>query len=169
MDRLTAIRTFAKPSFTPTRHVKIFSDRWYMVRFQNVERDPRFDYVGLGDGEYTVLLPGNKAREARDARLNHCNGITEHVGRVYALYITRYGRMREDAEFFPDIESMHARVLACYREHETWLADCAKALRDHVAKYQAKPEDWRMESILGCTAVIAQNQDSFDYRVEVAR
>ena len=169
MDKLTAIRTFAAPGFTPARHVKIFKDRWYRVRFQNVERDPRCDYVGLGEGEYTQLLPGAKAREARDARLNHCNGISEYHGSVFALYTTRYGRMNDNAEYFTGLDEMHAGLCARSREHAKWIEDCGKELRQHIERQQAKPEDWRAEAILSCAAVIQKYANAFDYRAERIR
>ena len=92
MNALTAARTFARPGLCPAKAVRIFNDRWYAVRFQNVETDPRCDYVGLADGEYTELLPGIEARRARDSRLNHCNDIAEWTGPVFRVDLSAFGR-----------------------------------------------------------------------------
>lgn len=85
MNRLSTYRTFGKSSYTPVKRVRIYSNRWYLCTFQNVERDPRFDYIGLGDGEYQELLSGDKARQARDAHLNHLNDIKEWTGEVWEV------------------------------------------------------------------------------------
>lgn len=84
MDKLNAYRTFRKSSYTPVDK-RIYKDRWYLCTFQNIERDGLTDYIGLGEGEYQELLPGDKAREARDARLNHLNAIREWNGQVWKV------------------------------------------------------------------------------------
>lgn len=170
MDKLTAIRTFAAPNFTPARHTKIFKDRWYRVRFQNVETDPRCDYVGLGEGEYTQVLPGNKAREARDACLNHCNGVSEYHGRVYALFVTQYGQMRETPEYFDgNMEGLFAAVSSRFAQHEKWMTDCAKELAIYQTRYEKTPNEHNFETVLSCAAVIQKYRAAFDYRLEIAR
>lgn len=168
MNQLTAIRTFAKPSYCPVRRTRIHNDRWYRVTFQNVETDPRCDYVGLGEGEYTQLLPGYKARQARDARLNHCNRIVEHTGSVYALYVTSYGSWRTDATYHADVNSLHAAVETARASHVKWLADVERERNQHVECLKLKPEDtWRVGSIADCNrCMLERGLDTFAYHVE---
>lgn len=174
MDKLTAIRTFVKPRFTPARHIRIFDDHWYNVRFQNIERG-QGDYLGLGEGEYTQLLPGKKAREARDARLNHCNGISEYHGNVFAVFTTHYGRMRENPDVYIGSSGSDAAMQCIayvdeqYRAHQKWIADCQTELARHQTAQQAKPEEWRAGAIADCERCIEQYKDAFDYRVERVR
>ena len=68
MNTLTVIRTFAHPGYTPARRVRISNSAWYRVTMQNVERDPRCDYVGLGEGTYTEILPGQKSGDYAERR-----------------------------------------------------------------------------------------------------
>lgn len=84
MNTLTAIRSFGKPSYCPAK-TKVFDNRWYLVEMQDVETDPRFDYVGLKETTTVYLMPGKITREKRTARLNHCNRIAEYTGNVFAL------------------------------------------------------------------------------------
>lgn len=90
MDHTTLIRNFGSSAYRPrAARVRIFSDRWYTVTMQNVERGPG-DFLGLGEGEYTELVPGADARGRRDARLNHCNRVAEHTGPVYRAAFRPY-------------------------------------------------------------------------------
>lgn len=82
MNRLTAYRTFGKPGYTPTKHVRIFQDRFYLVTMQNTEHDQGDGYY-LAEGEYTELLHGVEAKRRRDAHLNHCNNIQEYHGPIW--------------------------------------------------------------------------------------
>ena len=122
MDRLSALRTFGNPSLTPVkiriysaRWYRIYSARWYVCTFQNTESD-----IGgglyLANGEYTELLPGNEARRARDARLNHLNAITEHAGQVWAVHNPQqYGRITyhgSEAEASQEIASIAQQARA---------------------------------------------------------
>ena len=90
MDRMTALRTFAQPSYTPTKHIRIYANRWYLVTMQNVEHDSLTDYHGLAPGEYTELVTGTEARYRRDAHLNHCNAVRQYDGPVYQVDDIRY-------------------------------------------------------------------------------
>jgi len=100
MNHLTAIRNFANPGYTPTKgKIRIFDNRWYLCVFQNTEHDIGGGYY-LAEGEYTQVLPGKKARDARDSRLNHLNAIKEYDGPVWQLtsiegYITCYASEAE--------------------------------------------------------------------------
>lgn len=167
MNSLTAIRSFAKPGFCPVKRTRIFADRWYKVTFQNVETDPRSDYVGLADGEYTQLLPGNKAREARDARLNHCNAITEWNGPVFEVFTTTCGNMKSDPVFVSCQESADLTVELARREHAQWVSDCAKERDLYAAKLAANPsETWRAGSIEACDQIIANGMSTFAFTVK---
>ena len=84
MNKLTAYRTFGKPGYTPTKHIRIYKDRFYRVTMQNTERDQGDGYY-LADGEYTELLDGVEAKRRRDAHLNHCNNIQEYHGPVWGF------------------------------------------------------------------------------------
>lgn len=84
MDILSLYRTFGKSSLSPAKGFRIRNDRFYLVKMQNTYRDQGDGYY-LAPGEYVELLPGNLARERRDARLNHCNGIVEYKGPVYSF------------------------------------------------------------------------------------
>lgn len=85
MNTLTAYRTFGDPGYRPgTARVRIYDARWYLVTLQNTSRDQGDGYY-LEDGEHVVLLPGRKAREERDARLNNCNAVREWGGEVWEL------------------------------------------------------------------------------------
>jgi hypothetical protein len=169
MNRLTAIRTFAAPGVTPTKRVKLFNHRWYYVRMQNVERG-QGDYVGLGEGEYTELLPGNKARERRDAHLNHCNAIAEYSGPVFDLFANRYGGELEHVGYFATPEDAAAKLDACKTSHDKWIRDCRIEGERHRATASAI-EQGTGESILTaemhrqaakeCDAVADQHADGF--------
>lgn len=165
MNTLTAIRTFAKPGFCPVKRTRIFADRYYLVTFQNVETDPRCDYVGLGDGEYTVLLPGSKAREGRDARLNHCNRIQEWTGKVYAVLTSQYGHWDTSRKpvYATSEENARAIVDANRILHDKWIRDCEKQLASYQAKYAAKPETWLESAIRNCERVIDTQRDTFKF------
>jgi len=135
MDRVTAYRTFGDPSYSPTRRTRIRNDRFYLVTLQNVETDARTDYVGLGEGTYTELVGGAKAREYRDARLNHCNRVEEYAGPVWEWAVdwwrspgSRYVRSLEEAR------DLTRHYEAQYQEHRAQLA------RER-ARYLAKPQD----------------------------
>ena len=84
MNRLTAIRSFGNPGYTPAKKVRLFNDRYYMLTMQNTETD-QGDGHYLVEGTYTIILPGDKARGERDSHLNHCNGITEYTGPIWQL------------------------------------------------------------------------------------
>lgn len=99
MDRLTAVRTFARPGYTPAKRTRIQATKWYTVTMQNIDRDPRCDYIGLGEGEYTELVTGTDARARRDAHLNHCNAIAEYSGPLYRLTEYRYGHVWEPIKY----------------------------------------------------------------------
>ena len=133
MDRMTAYRTFGQPGYTPVKHVKIFNDRWYRCRFQNVETDPRSDYVGLGEGEYVEILPGQKARTARDARLNHLNGLEEWTGPVFKVERPQWN----DSKYVGSAEEANALKAK-------WQADNAKSMAeamDAIAKEAARSDE----------------------------
>src|SRR5260370_29215191 len=136
MNRLDAIRNFAQPSYCSAKRVRIHKDRYYLVKMQNVETDPRVDYVGLGVGEYLELLPGNAARERRDARLNHCNAIAEYSGPVFAVLTSSYGHWDTSRKprYFPTEADALEFVRTERAKHEKWLQDCEKQL----ASYQAQ-------------------------------
>jgi hypothetical protein len=130
MNSLTAVRTFAAPGFTPARHTRIHNDRWYLVTLQNVEHG-QGDYIGLADGTYTELLPGDKARECRDAHLNHCNHIAEHHGTVYQLLANRYGGESQPVGWFATLPALEATLDARKAEHDKWIADCLREAGQH--------------------------------------
>lgn len=129
MNKLTAIRSFGDASYSPARQVKLFNDRWYLVRMQNVERG-QGDYVGLGEGEYVELIPGSVARQRRDAKLNHCNSIAEYDGPVFEGFATQYSQMRSIGYFISQKAAFEA-ITRKKEDHERWIADCAKEGERH--------------------------------------
>jgi hypothetical protein len=171
MDKLTALRTFGNPSISPAKRTKIFADRWYLVTMQNVERDPRCDYVGLGEGTYQELLPGNKARERRDARLNHCNHIVEWDGNVYEAFASRYGSEAQHLAWFPTVDETFDAITAEKAKHDKWIADCqheqeihetaAKAIDAGEVTTSILSVDLHRESAANCAKVIEQYREAF--------
>jgi hypothetical protein len=121
MDKLTAFRVFGNSRLTPAKHAKVFNDRWYLVRMQNTERDQGDGYY-LAEGEYVELLPGNKARERREARLNHCNGITEYFGFVLEGFAAQYGTVRSIG-YFTSVKDAFDAITKQYQDHEKWIRD----------------------------------------------
>ena len=166
MNTLTAVRTFAKPGYCPVKRTRIFADRWYKVTFQNVEHG-QGDYIGLGEGEYVQLLPGNKAREARDAHLNHCNAIQEYTGDVWEVYTTHYGHMRQHPVYVSCRESADLTVELARLEHSKWLQDVATSREKYAAGLLAKPnETWRNGSIADCDRILAIGMTTFDSTIK---
>jgi hypothetical protein len=130
MTTTTIIRNFANPGYTPAAHVPIRNDRFYLLTMQNVETDPRCDYVGLGEGEYTVLVPGANARAERESRLNHCNRIQEWRGKVWSVTLAPWGNPRP-AEYFRSGAEARARVEAFHAEERKWLDACITEAERH--------------------------------------
>lgn len=162
MDKLTAIRTFAAPGFTPAKRVRIHKDRYYLVKMQNVETEPRADYVGLAEGEYLELLPGDAARDRRDARLNHCNAIAEYDGPVFAVLTSQYGHWNNrKPHYSTSTADAEAHIAAKRAEHDNWIAGCEKELARYEIAQGARPEDWRAGAIEDCKRVIAEWRDKF--------
>jgi hypothetical protein len=109
---------------------------------QNVETDPMTDYVGLAEGEYTVLLPGNQARARRDSKLNHCNNVQEYRGPVYRIDVFKFGH--EGAK-----ESTFCRSMEeCVPIADKWAVGRQKYLDDLIkeAEYQEEKAGWREQS-----------------------
>ena len=103
---------------------------------QNVEHG-QGDYVGLGEGEYVELLPGNTARERRDAHLNHCNRIQEYGGPVFELRTNRYGGELQHVGYFGTVEKMSAKLDARKAAHDKWIADCRAHGESHLRSAEA--------------------------------
>src|ERR1035438_5880200 len=122
MNTLTVIRTFAHPGYTPARRVRICSSSWYRVTMQAVEHGPG-DYMGLGEGTYTEILPGQKARERRDAHLNHCNAIEEYTGPIFELLCNRYGGAIQHVGYFASKGDVEKKLDERKAEHDKWISD----------------------------------------------
>ena len=163
MNRLDAIRTFAQPGYCPAKQLRIHKDRYYLVRMQNIETEPRADYVGLGQGEYIELLPGDAARERRDARLNHCNAIAEYDGPVFAVLTTQYGNWNPERKphYATSKADADTYIKAQRDAHDKWIEDCEQEQARYEAAQAAKPEDWRAGAIEDCKRTIANNCNSF--------
>jgi hypothetical protein len=101
VNKLSAIRNFSNPGYCPVKSTRLYNDKWYLVEMQDVERNPMTDYVGLADTSTVYLWPGNKTRQERDSRLNHCNKIVEYTGNVFAL---TSDKMRI-IEYYPSMQS----------------------------------------------------------------
>jgi len=110
-------------------------------------------------------LPGNAARERRDARLNHCNAIAEYSGPVFAVLTSSYGHWDTSRKpvYACSQANADAIVEASRILHAKWIADCEKQLASYQAKYDAKPEDWLAGGIRDCKRVIAENQGTFRF------
>lgn len=134
MDALTAYRSFAKPGYSPARgKIRIYKDRWYLCTFQNTEHDQGGGYY-LAEGEYTELLPGGRARKARDARLNHLNAIEEHAGEVWEVVEVQ----RCSRSVWVVSEEAAARVADSIRAENAWnLARAEKEFAKHDAMTDA--------------------------------
>lgn len=143
------VRAFGAPSYTPARRVRVYRDRWYLATMQNVERDPRIDYVGLAEGEYTELVSGTEARERRDSRLNHLNHLVEYRGPVHEFVgcpggrpvAPTYWRTRAEAEAQRD---------ALARDLADWLAKVAI----EATRPNASPDTHER-----CQAILAQRHE----------
>ena len=165
MNTLTALRTFGKSSLTPAKGTRILDSKYYLVTMQNTERDMGGIY--LADGEYRELLTGHAARQRRDARLNHCNHITEWTGPVFAVLTSRYGFLdtsRKPNYVGSQVEA-DAFVADARNEHSQWLVKCSEALAMYQAKYAAKPEEWLAGAIRNCERVIRENQNTFCFEI----
>jgi hypothetical protein len=133
MNGLTAYRSFAKPGYTPVKKFRIYKKRWYFCTFQNVERDGLTDYIGLGIGEYRELLPGNKAKEARDAHLNHLNAIEEYQGPVYSVSNLQRGSI-----------SYHRNLVEAHQKHNeirTYNRECYHKAVESIEKQLAQTDE----------------------------
>jgi len=132
VDRLTAYRTFGNPGYSPVRgKVRIYSNRWYFCTFQNVEHNPLIDYIGLAQGEYTELLPGEQARGERDSRLNHLNSMREHRGEVWQVtHPTHSGRK----SWHPTQDGARRAVAAQLAEDARKLAEARASLAKQIAR-----------------------------------
>lgn len=132
MDKMTALRSFGRPSYTPAKHARIMANRWYMVTFQNTESDPLTDYHGLADGEHVLLLPGKEARAARDARLNHCNGITEYDGHVFAAsYVPVGSTERRPCGWYSERGEAAAAYKVLTDERDSMVQRCILSAKYH--------------------------------------
>lgn len=160
---MTTNRTFAQPSYTSARRVRIRNDRWYLVRFQNVETNPMTDYVGLGEGEYTQLLSGTEAREARDARLNHCNGIAEYDGPVFAVTPSQYGHPLSKPIHVTSADAAAKLTLEYRQKHNDWIVAVRQELERAYTRTDALAESIRAD----CQRCIAEYGDK--YTAEVKR
>jgi len=166
MDTLTAVRTFAKPGYSPAKRTRIENSKYYVVRMQNTERDMGDGYY-LAEGEYRELLPGSAARERRDAKLNHCNAVIEWNGPVFAVLTSSYGHWdtSRKPKYAGSQAEANAYVAEARGQHTKWLAGCERELVGYEAKYAADPTEWRAGSVRDCKRVIAENQDTFRFEI----
>lgn len=124
MNRLSAIRSFGNPGYSPAKRVRIQNNKWYLVTFQNTESDPRTDYHGLAEGEYTQLLPGKDAREARDSHLNHCNHIADYPGPVFAVWTSAFGYAERLKGYYRTESAAGAAIQSFQAEGEQYKEAC---------------------------------------------
>jgi hypothetical protein len=170
LDTLTAIRSFARPGYCPAKRVRIYNQKWYLVTMQNVETDPRSDYVGLAEGQYVELMPGARARAARDAHLNHCNNIVEYRGPVYALFATRYGDWETEPIYCQTYTEAEGNAAIARGEHEQWLRDVRAAQQRYIARLETDAgQNWLQSSIADCQRILDTQQDSFRYEIRQVR
>ena len=149
MDALTAVRSFGNPGYTPVRS-RVYATRWYHCTFQNVERDPRCDYVGLAEGEYTKLLSGAAARRARDSRLNHLNAMVEYKGPVWSVAIdqrTTYYSTKAEADTTASVirverAGMLQKALAAIDQQVSMTDGEINAIYGKCSDWHG-PESWR--------------------------
>lgn len=127
-------RQFGNPGYTPAKRTRIENKKWYLVTLQNVETNPLCDYVGLADGQYTELLPGHKAREKREARLNHCNAIQEYKGPVYQLQAIQHGR----ASYYPEWATSEAAAAKAAAKLEAEYQEFREELQKELTKAEAE-------------------------------
>ncbi|GAH44763.1 unnamed protein product, partial [marine sediment metagenome] len=121
---------------TPARHFRIYTNKWYLCTFQNVERDPRCDYVGLAQGEYVELLPGKLARQARDASLNHLNSILLWRGEVWAVIDTQCG----GTTYYPAQEMAETKVAAINAKNDKDWQECQESVDKQLERTDADIE-----------------------------
>jgi len=129
MNHLTAYRTFGKPSYCPVKSTRIQSNKWYLVEMQDVETDPRCDYVGLKDTSTIYLYNGIKTRQERDSRLNHCNRIIEYTGPVFELKSDK----QRIIEYYPSIDTANQSKL----KHDEYITKSLSEALASIAKQQA--------------------------------
>ena len=132
MNTLTAIRSFGKPGYCPTK-TRVQNNKWYLVEMQDVETDPRCDYVGLKDTTTIYLMPGKIAREKRQARLNHCNRIAEYTSNVFALTSNK----QRITEFYTSIELAENAK----QKHEQSIAISLEKAIQSILKQQAETDE----------------------------
>ena len=162
MNKLSAIRTFQNPGFSPVRgkgrgKLRIFDNRFYMVTFQNMEVDTGRDYIGLADGEYTELLPGRQAREAREAHLNHCNAIVEYTGPVYSVILAPHG-YPQTYVYAGSEAAADNLIYKMWAEETAWLASCQRELSKGQAQIADEPA-YRADKIARYPLVSAETLD----------
>lgn len=135
-DNLTMFRTFGRSDYSPARNVRIRKDKFYLVRMQNTSRDQGDGYY-LEPGEYTELVPGSDARARRDARLNHCNAVTEYTGPVYRVTLYQFSR-----EHAPRIHYARSAddAAALVQQHNTARQAHAEACRKEANRLRARGE-----------------------------
>lgn len=153
MDALTAIRSFGIPSFSPAKRVRIFNKRWYLLEMQNVETDPRCDYMGLAEGTYVLLLPGSKAREQRDCKLNHCNAIVEWKGQVWTVSEQPYACGQWQTSWYADEKEARQEVEKFHQKRFDWLRKVEKSREDATMK-------GRLTTVQECDRVIKKHKDN---------
>jgi len=172
VNKLTAIRSFANPGFTPVK-LRIYNNRWYLFTFQNIRTDQGGGHY-LAEGEHTILLPGREARRARDRHLNHLNAIREHRGEVWEVtsrdrLITYHAsetaaemeasrQMRKNAETVAEVFDFFAtemvksddEILAMYGQCHGWPGNEAKELaayRESLIQRKAENEAYWLKEI----------------------
>ncbi len=108
-------------------------------------------------------IPGDAAREKRDARLNHCNAIAEYDGPVFAAITTQYGNWSTDRKphYATSKDDAEAYIKAQRDAHDKWIADCEKELAQYEAAFAAKPESWRAGAIEDCKTTIREYRNAF--------
>jgi hypothetical protein len=137
MDRMTAIRSFGNAGYTPARKVRVENKKWYLVTLQNIERD-QGDYMGLGEGEYQVLVPGAKAREYRQAHLNHCNRIEEYNGEVFGVTWSMYNVGQEQVTYCANTEAVKKEVERINNLKKDHIEKCIKGGDDYLKRANAE-------------------------------
>lgn len=144
MNRLTAIRSFGNSRYSPAKRTRVYDNRWYLVTLQNYSRD-QGDGMYLEEGESVELMPGKKAREYRESRLNRCNRIVDYNGDVFRVSMPQ----TRTVAFYTTLAKATGAAERIVANNQKSLADALQYLGKQAAltdtemiEFYGKCKDW---------------------------